>query len=178
MFEQEFSKHKNDWPKNSLIRGGKKYFPPYDLIGIALKIKNKYDKKNNIWLGKENKEGEWAVAYHGVGKGKIFEKVLNIINENLKEGHGQLYDKQVNVEKNKDEYPYCGEGVYFSPNIEEALKYAGKTSLGWYNLNFQFVIMARVNPNKIRSPGGVPVIWILNGNDDEIRPYRLLIKIT
>ena len=69
-------------------------------------------------LGKENKEGEWVVAYYGVGKGKIFEKVLNIINENLKEGHGQLYDKQVNVEKNKDEYSYCGEGDYFSPNIE------------------------------------------------------------
>ena len=38
--------------------------------------------------------------------------------------------------------------------------------------------MTRVNPEKIRSPGGTPVDWILNGNDDEIRPYRLLIKIS
>ena len=118
------------------------------------------------------------MAYHGVGKGKVFEKVLNIINDNLREGHGQLYNSQINVENNKDEFQYCGEGVYFSPNVEEALKYATKTSLGWNNLNFQFIIMARVNPNKIRSPGGFPVIWILNGNEDEIRPYRLLIKIT
>ena len=56
------------------------------------------------------------------------------------------------------------------------MKYADKISLGYYNVKFKFVFMVRVNPNKIRSPGGFPVVWILNGNDEEIRPYRLLIK--
>ena len=177
MFENQFCKNGKDWPKQNLIRGGKKYFPPYDWIGIALKIKDKYHVNDDIWLGKENKFGEWPVAYHGIGKGKIFEKVLNIIYDNLREGHGQLYNRQINIEKSKDEFPQCGEGVYFSPNIEEAQKYAEKTTLGWYNVKFQFVIMARVNPSKIRCPGGFPIIWILNGNDEEIRPYRLLIKI-
>ena len=37
--------------------------------------------------------------------------------------------------------------------------------------------MARVNPDKIRSPGGKTTSWILSGNYDEIRPYRLLFKI-
>ena len=175
-FEKNFCKGKDNWPTNNLIRGGKNYYPPYGWIGIGLKVKDKYDK-DNIWLGKENKKGEWAVGYHGVGKGNVFKKILNIMAYNLKEGPGQLYKDQLNVAKNKDEYCNCGEGVYLSPNIEEAEKYADLTSLGWTNSKFKFVFMIRVNTKKIRSPGGYPVDWILNGNDEEIRPYRLLIKI-
>ena len=175
IFDYNYCKDKNEWKTTNLKRGGRRYYPPYGWIGIGLKVKDKYE--NNIWIGKENKEGEWAVAYHGVGKGNIFKKVINILNYNLKEGPGQLYKDQLNVEKNKDKFLYCGEGVYFSPNIDEAEKYAKKTSLGSFIFQFQFVFMTRVNPDKIRSPGGTPVDWILNGNDDEIRPYRLLIKI-
>ena len=176
IFDYNYCKDKNEWKTTNLKRGGRRYYPPYGWIGIGLKVNDKY--KNNIWIGKENKEGEWAVAYHGVGKGNIFKKVIKILNYNLKEGPGQLYKDQLNVEKNKDKFTHCGEGVYFSPNIEEAEKYAEKTSLGNYCFQFQFVFMTRVNPEKIRSPGGTPVDWILNGNDDEIRPYRLLIKIS
>ena len=180
IFELQYSKNDSEWQKNNnLMRGGRKYHPPYNWIGIGLKVKDKFDKnESNIWLGKENLEGEWPVAYHGIGKGNVFKKVLNILYDNLKEGHGQLYNIQLYVENNKEEFPNCGEGVYFSPNIEEAEKYSEKICLGWNKLKFQFVIMARVNPEKIRSPGGFPVIWILNGNDNEIRPYRLLIKIS
>ena len=176
LFNAEFSKDKNDWPDENLKRGGRKYFPPYGWIGIALNIKDKYKTKNDKWIGKVNKEGEWTVAYHGVGKGNVFNKVLNIINNNLKEGSGQLYKEFDNNEESKDKYMLCGEGVYVSPNIEEAMKYADKISLGNNSLKFKFVIMVRVNPNKIRSPGGSPAFWILNGNESEIRPYRLLIK--
>ena len=176
IFDYNYCKDKNEWKTTNLKRGGRRYYPPYGWIGIGLKVNDKY--KNNIWIGKENKEGEWAVAYHGVGKGNIFKKVIKILNYNLKEGPGQLYKDQLNVEKSKDKFTHCGEGVYFSPNIEEAEKYAEKTSLGSFSFQFQFVFMTRVNPEKIRSPGGTPVDWILNGNDDEIRPYRLLIKIS
>ena len=176
IFDYNYCKDKNEWKTTNLKRGGRRYYPPYGWIGIGLKVNDKY--KNNIWIGKENKEGEWAVAYHGVGKGNTFKKVIKILNHNLKAGPGQLYKDQLNVEKSKDIIPYCGEGVYFSPNIEEAEKYAEKTSLGSFSFQFQFVFMTRVNPEKIRSPGGTPVDWILNGNDDEIRPYRLLIKIS
>ena len=124
-------------------------------------------------------KGEWPVAYHGIGKGNIFKKVLNIINNNLKPGSGQLYKYHLNVEKNRDLYNNVGEGVYLCPNIKEAMKYAESITLGANNLLFKFVIMARVNPEKIRTPGGPSkqIDWILNGNDEEIRPYRLLIKI-
>jgi hypothetical protein len=57
-FESNFCKNPNEWPNNNLIRGGRKYYPPYGWIGIALKIKDKFNTKNDIWLGKENKEGE------------------------------------------------------------------------------------------------------------------------
>ena len=177
VFEHDYSKDINDWPKKNLMRGKKQYNPPYGWIGIGLKIKNKYGKKNNLWIGKENIEGEWPVAYHGVGKGNIFNRILNIINGDLDNEEGKLFKKEKNVEKNNDKYPLCGEGVYLSPNIEEAAYFADETSLGFFNVKFKFVFMTRVNPNKIRSPGSLPVHWILNGNKDEIRPYRLLIKI-
>lgn len=89
----------------------------------------------------------------------------------------KTYRYEKNIEKNKDKYPNCGEGVLLFPNIEDTEKYAEKTSLGFFNLKIQFAFMTRVNTNKIRSPDSLPVKWILNPNSDEIRPYRLLIKI-
>ena len=135
-------------------------------------------KLNNIWLGeKGNKEGEWAIAYHGVGKGNVFKKVLSIINDNLREGPGQLLKKN-NTVINKDKFNTCQEGVYLAPDIDEAERYADKIKLGVFKRNFQFVIMTRVNPKTIRDPAIFPVNWILKGNDEEIRPYRLLVKIS
>ena len=181
VFDAKFSKNENEWPKKNLMRGGKKYNPPYGWYGLALKIKDKNIKKsnsNNSWLGKDNTEGEWCVAYHGVGKGNVFNKVLNIINGDLKTEEGKLFRNEKNVEVTKDKYPYCGEGVYLSPNVEDAATFSDKTHLGFFNLKFQFAFMTRVNPKKIRAIDRFPVTWILNGNSDEIRPYRLLIKLS
>ena len=98
------------------------------------------------------------------------------MNNNLQKGSGQFYKDFKNVEKNQKQYNNCGEGVYLTPNIKVALEYAEKINLGLNNLQFKFVIMTRVNPNKIRSPGALKGGWILNGNNEEIRPYRILIK--
>ena len=179
MFEINFCKNVNDWPKEKLIRGGEEYFPPYGYIGIALKILKKYSKydKDNIWLGKEgDKEGEWAVAYHGIGKGNVFNKVLSILNDNLKQGPYQYYSDFKDV-KNKGSNKNCLKGVYFAPDIKEAELYAKNINLGWSKKKFQFIIMSRVNPKSIRQPDRTPINWILNDNEDEIRPYRLLVKI-
>ena len=178
IFEKKYCKGPYDWPEDKLKRGKKKYFPPDEYYGLALKVKEKYKKYGKEWLGKTgDNDGEWPVAYHGVGKGKVFKKILNILDDNLKEGPGQLY-KTCRTKINKSEFDFCKEGVYLAPDIEEAEKYADKVMLGWFRKKFQFVIMTRVNPKKIRDPGKFPVNWILNGNDEEIRPYRLLIKIT
>jgi hypothetical protein len=49
------------------MRGKKPYYPPLGWIGIGLKVIDKYE--NNIWIGMNNSEGEWCVAYHGVARG-------------------------------------------------------------------------------------------------------------
>ena len=176
MFNIKYSKNENEWPKENLIRGKRTYNPPYGWIGIGLKVDNKFNTTDNIWLGKENKKGEWPVAYHGINTGDVFKKALSIINDNLKVGPTQFYKHFTNVEQSRDKYSLCGEGVYLSPTIKSAMEYAEKISLGGSDKKFQFVIMARVNPEKIRIPSGASNDWILNGNDEEIRPYRLLVK--
>ena len=142
-----------------------------------MKVLNKYSRKNSIWLGKQNLNGEWPIAYHAIGNGNVFDKILDILNGDLKNEETKLYKNYKNKENNKDKYPNCGEGIYCCPDINDVEKLADKTSFGFYNTKFQFVLMVRVNPNKIRSPGGEPICWILNGTEEEIRPYRLLFKI-
>ena len=179
MFVPNFCKNLNDWPKgDDLVRGGEKYCPPYGWIGIALKIGNKYGEDNE-WFGKDGKnEKEWCVAYHGIGRGNELAKVYSIIQNNLKQGPKQRYSVYPNTRKaSMKEYNRCKKGVYLTPDISKAENYAGKIKLGYYSKEFQFAIQARVDPNKIRDPGAVPINWILNGGNEEIRPYRLLVKI-
>jgi len=178
IFESDYCKNEKEWKKNTLIRGGKNYNPPYGWYGISLKL-NKFGKSNNIWLGKDNKEGEWAVAFHGIKKenGNIFDKIVNIINGNLKEEIEKTYEYDKNIEKNSKNYPNCGEGIILYTNIQDVEDHSDKASLGFFNCKFQFAFMMRVNTNKIRKPDIFPEKWILNGNYEEIRPYRLLIKI-
>ena len=179
MFIPEFSRSINDWPKGDLIRGGETYYPPYGWEGFALKLKNKFGD-NYDWLGKNgDNEEEWCVAFHGIGKGNELQKVFSIINTNLREGPKQRYSTYENIrDYSKKEYKRCGKGVYLTPDIEKAEHYAHKISLGTYNKKFQFAVQARVDPKKIRDPGATPVNWVLNGSDKEIRPYRLLVKIS
>ena len=181
IFNINFCKNIEDWPTENLNRGGKKYSPPYDWIGISLNISDKYDlNKDNVWFGKENKKGEWPVAYHGIGNENVFYKVLNIINGNLKEGIGQLNKQDSKKENNnKKNNNFAGE-LYFSPNIKYVTKYADTITLGDNGMEFKFVIMARVNPDKIKTTGNDNSYkdWILTGNDKEVRPYRLLINIS
>ena len=178
MFLINFCKKENDWPKQNLYRGGEIYYPPYGWEGFSLKLRNKFGE-NNDWLGKNGEnENEWCVAYHGVGNGDEFKKALSILNTNLIPGPNQHLKHDKNKRKyTMNEYKKCGEGVYLAPKIKIAENYAKKTTLGKINKYFKFAIMFRVNPKKIRDPGSVPINWILNGNYDEIRPYRLLVKI-
>ena len=175
-FEKEFNREKNSWSKKNLKRGGEKYIPPFGWKGFALKVLNKYDNFDNIWLGNEGKEGEWAIAYHGIGKGEEFKKLMSIILNNLRKGPGQLYKNLPNIRDNNKSL--IGNGIYLSPNINEAERYAEKIHLGKRKSNFQFIIMCRVNPDKIREPGRIPINWIVDDDYDCIRPYRILVKET
>ena len=170
-------------------RGGEEYIPPEGWIGYGLKVLDKYDLekegKQNDWLAYDNREGEWCIAYHGVGSeysSKEVAKAVNgIANYTLKEKN-----ENSNEEGDEEEYDYAedddirhpgnkvGRGVYCSPNPDVMDNYAGKVEInnGMYKMGF----MLRVNPEKIRVPVGNLNFWVLNGNPDEIRPYRILIK--
>ena len=159
-------------------RGNKPYNPPLGWIGIGLNVLDKYDDGDNTWIGMSNIEGEWCVAYHGVG-GLLndSEKVKNItgliISTTFKKGDRQAHsycEDQYHPGKN------VGDGVYCTPNIDTAGFYAGISKIN--NDSYKTVLMVRVKPEAIRGCGclGAKDYWVVNGTTDEIRPYRILYK--
>ena len=175
-FETKFNRNVDSWEKKNFKRGGEKYTPPYGWKGFALRVLNKFDNGDNSWLGNKGKKREWAIAYHGIGKGNEFKKLLNIVLNNLKNGPGQLYKDLPNIRDNNNSL--VGEGVYLAPDIEEAERYAEKIQLGERKCKYQFVMMCRVKPDKIKEPGRYPFNWIVDDNYECSRPYRILIKET
>ena len=161
-----------NWAKNE-FRGGKPYYSPEGWIGIGLKVEEKYG--NNLWLGMNNEEGEWCVAYHGVGRDKSFEKVKEIsrliVEDSFHPGDNQVY------EGHDDMYhpgKKVGKGVYFTPFVNVAEGYSGICNLnGGY---YKTVLMVRVKPDAIRCSNKKQDYWVVSGTTDEVRPYRILYK--
>ena len=164
------------WNQNVRKRGGEDYIPPSnDWIGIGLKVKDKYDKGNNTWLGHENKSGEYAVAYVGIND----KKNLTQINGDLNFENKSLF---CNVKDIKNEGFFnsifdksCGKGILMFQNPKYAENYSSILNIN--GIQIKVLIMCRVNPKKIRQPEIFKACWILNSNPEEIRPYRILIKI-
>ena len=154
-------------------RGGKEYDPPLGWTGIGLKVMDKYG--DNIWIGMKNITGEWCVAYHGVGSGQPSDKVKEvtglIYKGNFKAGSRQ---KHRNC---PDQYHYgqkVNEGVYCTPKIKTAEDYAGISYIN--GKSYKTVLMVRVKPDSIRGCKCFNDYWVVNGTNDEIRPYRILYK--
>ena len=140
---------------------------------FGIEVLNRYGKDD--WLLCEGKEGEWAVAYHGFGRSldsqNVKQLIKTIVHDNLKLGSGQAFRAYKDVRHKRQ---ICGNGVYITPNIQIAQSYAGFINLG--NKTYNIVIMVRVNPKFIREPQYTKDYWIVDGKDDQLRPYRLLIK--
>ena len=90
---------------------------------------------------------------------------------NLKQGQENDYADDDDI---KHPGKKVGNGVYCSPNPKVMEGYAGIICIGQDQYKMGF--MVRVNPEKIRVSAGNPEFWILDGNDDDIRPYRILVK--
>ena len=170
---------KKGWARNKK-RGGKDYYPPLGWNGIGLKVEDRYDNGDNTWLGAKNVPGEWCVAYHGVGNRQESDKVKNmigeIINNEFKAGSGQ---KHKNCPDDFHPEKKVGEGVYCTPLITVAEKYAGKSNIN--GITYKTVLMVRVNPDALRHckkclDSRTQKYWVVNGTNDEIRPYRILYK--
>ena len=65
ILEPQFDMRPCDWPRNICYRANIEYHPPFGYIGFALKIWDIYDNGDNTWIGHNNQEGEFAVAYQG-----------------------------------------------------------------------------------------------------------------
>ena len=170
--------NRSEWPKNIENRGGEPYYPPYGWIGIGLKAFDQYE--NDRWLDIHNQEGEWIVAYHGLGRGmnsnEVNSLIDNIIRIGFKNGNNQIH-------KNCDDFYHegkkVGEGIYCTPYVRVAEEYAGISKIN--GVNYKIVIMVRVNPSARRHCNTCEEsrnfkYWVVNPTVDEIRPYRILYK--
>ena len=157
-------------------RGGFEYNPPHGWIGIGLKVLGKYDNGNDDWLGNDGNKNEWAVAYRIVSG----EYIKNILSDGFLVGmmnFFQDYDDIYHPGKK------VGRGVEFFHNpkqIDELFSFMkSRYEININEKKYISALMIRVKPDKIRCPNGgeeVKESWILNSSDDEIRPYRILLK--
>ena len=158
------------------MRGNKPYDPPIGWIGIGLKVMDEYDNGDNTWIGMNNSEGEWCVAYHGVGRYQESEKVKNITGliikgKEFRPGWAQAHKKC------QDQYhpgKLVGEGVYCTPTINTAYEYSGVSTIN--GKDYKTVLMVRVKPDAIRGCEDSGDYWVVSGTTDEIRPYRILYR--
>ena len=161
------------------MRGGKPYDPPLGWNGIGLKVMDKYG--DNTWIGMDNSQGEWCVAYHGIGSGESSDKVKDITGKIFK-GAFKAGARQAHSNCPDQFHPgnLVGDGVYCTPKISTAEEYAGISEIN--GKSYKTVFMVRVKPSAIRhcdqcSDSREPyVYWVVNGTTDEIRPYRILYK--
>ena len=155
-------------------RGNMPYDPPIGWIGIGLKVVDIFE--DNIWIGMNNAEGEWCVAYHGVGRDQSSNDVNNITKKicvgGFKKGPNQQHQEcdDLNHPGNK-----VGSGVYCTPSINIAEGYAGESNIN--GKTYKTVLMLRVNPKAIRRCDCQKDYWVVDGTPKEIRPYRILYKV-
>ena len=171
MFDPRGNKIEN-W-STSEKRGNKIYDPPIGWIGIGLKVISRY--QDDIWIGKSNDQNEWSVAYHGIGSNQS--NPMNIVNMIIKccyrQGSSQIHERC-------DDIFHPGKkverGVYCSPNIKLIEDYTGRVSIN--DKKLKVALMNRVKNSKIRCCNcNNGKLWVVNATTDEIRPYRILLKI-
>ena len=101
------------------------------------------------------------------------------MNEGLKPWGNQVYEDDDNCnELSNAEYSKVGIGVYWSDKIETVVYYAGKIEIEYENdiKEYYTLMMCRVNLEKTRFSDKLKENFVLNPNEQCIRPYRILIK--
>ena len=162
------------WGYNE-IRGGAPYYPPNGWVGYGLRVADKYDNGDNSWLDYDHSQGEWSVAYHGIGGGlkgsQLFNSRTSLIVNNLLPGINQQFKDDIDLFNLGKK---VGEGIVVTPKPTIMEEYCG--IFDCYGKRYKIGFMTRVMPKKIRCPDGQDDFWVINGTDNEIRPYRILIK--
>ena len=138
-------------------RGGEDYFPPLGWIKYGINISHCFNDRNIDWIHPSHRSGEWCAAYCGITG----------ITKTMK----QIYENDGDIKhKNRK----VGVGVYCpsEPNLLEEFTETIDANGEKYKVGFQI----RVRPDKIRVSEKNKFMWIVNGNDNELRPYGILIK--
>ena len=159
-FDYDFTKQVDDGKK--YYRGGYEYHRPYGWKRCAIKVLGRFE--NDKWLGEKglrfhSSEGEWPVSYHGTGvsaSGSIAQDGYS-----LSKGKRFLY----------------GRGIYSSPSIQVAAKYA--QVFKHKGKKYKLVFQNRVCPTDLKildaQTTGVGEYW-LQPHVKFIRPYGICIQ--
>lgn len=156
--------NKDPWWGRNEKRGGAPYYPPTGWVGYGIRVADRFDNGNNSWLDYNHSKGEWSVAYHGIRSGFQGIQIINCgINQKF-QGMNDLFHLGQKV----------GEGMIVTPKPVIMEQNCG--IFDCYGIKYKIGFMTRVMPKKIRCPEGQDDYWVINGTDNEIRPYRILIK--
>ena len=162
-FDYDFTKIRDDGTK--FFRGGHRYYRPYGWNRCALQVLDRPEYRDNKWLGTagyrvESSEGEWPVCYHGTK--------INVSGNIAQEGYLLSMGRRFKF----------GRGIYSSPSIEVAAKFAqvfphkdGK--------KYQIVFQNRVSLDGLvvinGSDTGEGEFWV-QCNEKLMRPYGLCFR--
>lgn len=142
-------------------RGGEVYHRPIGWKRYALNVLGRY--KSDQWLTNNNTDG-WVIAYHGTSA-----SVGRYIAE-----EGLLVKGGKSHAKNGEVY---GTGVYVTPHVDYAAKYAPKVTVN--DREYAMVFQCRVRPGTFtrywQRNDGSHNIWLVK-NSSNIRPYGICMK--
>ena len=147
---------KNQWARGEK-KGGEDYIPPDGWIKYGINIDHGFNDRNNEWINYLHLKGEWCAAYCGITG----------INKKIE----QIYENDDDI---RHQGKKVGVGVY-CPSDPEIMEEYTETIYA-NGANYKVGFMLRVKPDKIRASQKNEKIWVVNGNDNELRPYGILIK--
>lgn len=145
-----------------IMRGGEMYHRPFGWKRYALNVLGRY--ADDRWLvgkgiGAQSNEDEWPVSYHGTGQENA--KSISQVGYKLCKGKRFQY----------------GRGIYSAPDPATAVLWAD--AFEHNGKRFKCVLQNRVNPNTLMkiesSVTGICEYW-LSPNDDDVRPYGILLR--
>ena len=143
-------------------RGDREYHRPYGWKRFALKVLGRHE--DDVWLGRAGSRcasspGEWPVSYHGTG----IASTGNIAQEGYLVSKGKRFK--------------FGVGIYSTPSIEVAAKYAQQFTHD--GKQYRIVFQNRVNPSELKvfdtKVTGVGEYWV-QPHQELVRPYGICIQ--
>ena len=177
MLDKRGNNKDGGWGINEM-RGGAPYYPPNGWVGYGIRIVDRFDNGDNSWIAYNNSNGEWSVAYHGIGNGRLGTHL------NSKKIQANIFNGNISIPGIKNQFKdykdlfhlgqKVGEGIIVTPKPE--IMEQNCDIFDCFGKKYKIGFMTRVMPKTIRCAEKQDDYWVINGTDNEIRPYRILIK--